>query len=87
MESIKVSRRAKRRLEEMQARLTLETGRKVKLVELIDAIVDVASEDLEKLKVRLGLWRPLESAEEVLEELSFEGPEKSSEEVDEVLYS
>ncbi len=85
MESIKISKEAKRMLEVLQAKITLETGKKVKLSELLELSVQMAMEREEELKRRLA-WRPVKNAKAILDELSFEGPESASEEIDEVLY-
>ncbi|AEM39000.1 hypothetical protein Pyrfu_1134 [Pyrolobus fumarii 1A] len=88
--SVKIDAAAKRVLEELQARLLLETGVKFNLQDILAAAVRLAARRRGELIAELmGGWRPLrgEEAEELLREYSFEGPEDASEEVDRVLYS
>ncbi len=87
--SVKLPRAAKRLLEELQARIAIETGTRYNLQDILAASIRVAArhsgELIEELK---GGWRPMspEEAEKLLEELSFEGPREASREVDRVLY-
>ena len=87
-QSVKLSMEAKRMLEELQARLLLETGKRYTLQDILSAAVRLAARRRGELIAELEGWRPLsgEEAEKLLEEYSFEGPEDASTEVDRVLY-
>ena len=87
-QSVKLSVEAKRLLEELQARLLLETGKRYTLQDILSAAVRLAWRRRGELLAELEGWRPLgrEEAEKLLEEYSFEGPEDASLEVDRVLY-
>ncbi len=87
-QSVKLSAEAKRLLEELQARLLLETGKRYTLQDILSAAVRLAAKRRAELLAELEGWRPLskEEAESLLDEYSFEGPEESSLEVDRVLY-
>jgi hypothetical protein len=69
-ETVRVSRETKRLLEELRARIVLETGRRPSIQEIVDAAVAIAAERRDELLRRLGAWRPLtvEEAERLLEE-------------------
>ncbi len=87
--SVRITRSAKRLLEELQARIAFETGKRYNLQDILAASVRVAARHRNELIEELeGAWRPLrpEEAERLLEELSFEGPREASREVDRVLY-
>jgi len=88
-ETVRVSSHTKRVLEELRARLTLETGRRLSLQELVDAAVAVAARRRNELLRELGLWRPLsrEEAERLLDELTIDADvEDVEEDLDRVLY-
>jgi len=87
--SVKLDAASKRLLEELQARLLLETGVRYRLQDILAAAVRLAARRRDEVLAELqGGWRPLagEEAEKLLEEYSFDGPEDASAEIDEVLY-
>ena len=87
--SVKLDSAAKKLLEELQARLQLETGTRYRLQDILAASLRVAAKRRGELLAELqGGWKPLspEEAEKLLDEYSFEGPEDASTEIDEVLY-
>ena len=88
--SVKLDPASKRLLEELQARLLLETGRRYRLQDILAAAVRLAARRRDELLAELeGGWRPLtrEEAERLLDKYSFDGgPEDASREIDEVLY-
>lgn len=89
--SVKMDERTKSRLEELQALVKLETGRKVTQQELLDRLVDRAYESREELVESFREdddWEGL-SEEEIERWLSGTtdwGVETAEEDVDEVLY-
>ena len=89
--TIKVDREVKALLDELQASISSETGRRPRLQDIVAAALRVAARRREELLRELegAEWRPMGrgEAERLLDELSFEGPEDASERVDEALYS
>ena len=87
--SVKLDPASKKLLEELQARLQLETGTRYRMQDILAASLRVAAKRRGELLSELqGGWKPLspEEAESLLDEYSFEGPEDASTEIDEVLY-
>jgi len=88
--SIKLDPESKRLLDELQARLLLETGEKHRLQDIVAAALRLAARRRGELLDELGAagWRPLprREAERLLDELSFEAGEDASTSVDEALY-
>ncbi len=88
--SVKLDKASKRLLEELQARILLDTGMRYKLQDILAAALRLAARRRDEVLAELqGGWKPLssEEAEKLLEEYSFEGPEDASTEIDEVLYT
>lgn len=88
-ETVRVSRHTRRRLEELRARLVLETGRRYTIQELVDAAVALAARMRDELLRELGAWSPLspEEAEKLLDEHTVELPvDDVEEDIDKVLY-
>ncbi len=87
--SVKLDSTAKRLLEELQARILLETGVRYRLQDILAAALRLAARRRDEILAELqGGWKPLspEEAEKLLEEYSFEGPREASKEIDKVLY-
>ena len=87
--SVKLDPASKKLLEELQARLQLETGTRYRMQDILAASLRVAAKRRGELLAELqGGWKPLspEEAERLLDEYSFEGPEDASSRIDEVLY-
>jgi len=88
--SVKLDPESKRLLDELQARLLLETGKRHRLQDILAAALRLAArkrgELLEELEARD--WKPLspEEAEKLLDELSFEAAPDASTSIDEALY-
>ena len=88
-ETVRVSSITRRRLEELRARLVLETGRRYTIQEIVDAAVAVAARMRDELLRELGVWKPLrrEEAEKLLDTYSVDIPvEDVEEDIDRVLY-
>ena len=62
-ETVRVSSITRRRLEELRARLVLETGRRYTIQEIVDAAVAVAARMRDELLRELGGWKPLRREE------------------------
>ncbi len=89
-ETVRVSRRTRQLLERLRASVTLETGRKVTIQEIVDAAVSIAARRREELLRELGAWRPLarEEAERLLDELAIDADVEDVErDLREALYS
>ncbi len=89
LQSVKIDVASKRLLEELQARLVLETGKRYRLQDILAAALRLAAKRRAELIAELeGGWEPLneQQVEKLFEELSFEGPEDASVKIDEVLY-
>jgi predicted transcriptional regulator len=87
--SVKMDDKTKSRLEELQARVKIETGEKVTQQELLHAIVEHAlSTEQEVIEEFRETTVP--ASEEVIEEfhsgISSSGKETTEEDIDEVLY-
>ncbi|BES82889.1 hypothetical protein [Pyrodictium abyssi] len=88
--SVKLDTASKKLLEELQARILLETGVRYRLQDILAAALRLAAKKRDEIIAELqGGWKPLspKEAEKLLEEHSFEGPEDASTRIDEVLYS
>jgi len=88
--SVKLDTASKKLLEELQAKILLETGVRYRLQDILAAALRLAAKKREEILAELqGGWKPLSprEAEELLEEHSFEGPEDASTGIDEALYS
>lgn len=88
-ETVRIGRLARRRLEELRARLSLETGRRFTLQEIVDAAILLAARMPEELMKELGLWKPLErgEAERLLAEYELDADvEDVEEDLRRVLY-
>jgi hypothetical protein len=86
---VKLDPGSKRILDELQARLLLETGRRHRLQDILAAAIRVAARRREELLRELSEeWKPLarSEAEKLLDELSFDADEDASTRVDEALY-
>ena len=89
--SVKMDEHTKSRLEELQAEIKLETGRKVTQQELLDRLVDRAFDSKEEFvdSFREGdEWEGLteEEIERWLSGTTDWGVETTEEEIDEILY-
>lgn len=87
--SVKMSERTKSRLEELQAKIKLETGEKVTQQRLLDRIVERAIETEAELVDSFRDEGPDLTDEEIerwLSGTSDWGVETSEEEIDEILY-
>ncbi len=85
---MKISREARKLLEELQASVAAELGAKPRLQDIVEAALRVAWRRRRELLEELGGWRPLEEPEKLLEELSVDlGVNNSHEEIDEVVYA
>ena len=87
--SIKISERAKSKLEELQAEIRLETGKKVTQQELLDRLVEESYESKDEVVDSYrddfdGLSQ--EEIDQWLSGTSDWGTETSEEDVDEILY-
>ena len=81
LQSVKIDAASKRLLEELQARLVLETGKRYRMQDILAAALWAAARRRSELIAELdGGWKPLDEreAEKLLEDYSFEGPEDSS---------
>lgn len=87
--SVKLSKRSKSKLEELQARVKLETGEKLTQQELLDRVIDRAVEDEADFVDSIRDDGPELTDEEIerwLSGTSDWGVETSEEEIDEILY-
>jgi len=69
-ETVRISGSARKLLEELRARIVLETGKRITLQDIVDAAIHLASRRRDELLRELGLWRPLSrrEAEKLLDE-------------------
>ncbi|ABM80520.1 hypothetical protein [Hyperthermus butylicus] len=84
-----MSRITRQRLEELRARLVLETGKRYTIQEIVDAAVAIAARMRDELLRELGAWEPLsrDEAEKLLDMYSIDLPvEDVEEDIDKVLY-
>ena len=86
--SIKISKKAKRVLDMIQAKITLATGRKYSQQELLDMIIESSDEDKEEMIRRLTKFQHLSKKEiDSLNKLSVDWKIRTKEEeIDLYLY-
>lgn len=87
--SVKMDERTKSKLEELQARIKLETGKKVTQQEVLERLVESTCESMEDFVATFReLTLPLsdEEMERFHEGTSDWGVETTEEEIDEILY-
>jgi len=87
--SVKISLESKKRLEQLQAMLTLKLGRKIPQHEILDALIKLGTSNIDDLiKYFSKLKFPLSSSEmsKVLSLSSDWGVKTSEKEIDKVVY-
>ena len=85
---MKISREARRMLEELQAAAAAELGSRPRLQDIVEAALRIAWRRRRELLEELGAWKPLEDPERLLEELSVDlGVSDSHAEIDEIVYA
>ncbi len=86
--SIKISEKAKRVLDTIQARITLATGRKYSQQELLDMIIESSDDNKEEIIRRLTKVKPLSKKQiDALKKLSVDwGIHTKEEDIDLYLY-
>ncbi len=79
--TVKLSKRAKKELDRLQAKITLQTGEKISQQELLDKIIHfVQSKEDEFLQEAIFNWRPLSDREwEQIKQLVTDFGKKTSE--------
>ncbi len=85
--TVKISREARKLLERLQVEAGRVLGSRPRLQDIMEAALRLAWRRRGELLEELGVWKPLEDPEGLLDELSVDlGVVNSGEEIDEVVY-